>query len=142
MIDALYEASTAGVDVRIIVRGICCLVPGVRKMSERIKVVSIVDRFLEHARVFIFHNGGAQDTFISSADWMVRNLSFRIETAFPVRDASLKKQVGEFMEIQWLDNVKSRIVDEELSNAYNHRNRDISIRSQFETYFMVKKQGS
>jgi polyphosphate kinase len=142
MIDALYEASNAGVDVRIIVRGICCLVPGVRKMSERIKVVSIVDRFLEHARVFIFHNGGAQDTFISSADWMVRNLSFRIETAFPVRDASLKKQVGEFMEIQWLDNVKSRIVDEELSNAYNHRNRDISIRSQFETYFMVKKQGS
>lgn len=140
MIDALYEASNAGVDVRIIVRGICCLVPGIRKMSERIRVISIVDRFLEHARVFIFYNGGNQETYISSADWMLRNLSFRIETAFPVRDEALKKQISDFMEVQWLDNVKSRIVDEELSNSYNHRNKDITIRSQFETYFMVKRQ--
>ena len=142
MIDALYEASNAGVDVRIIVRGICCLVPGVRKLSENIKVISIVDRFLEHARVFIFHNSGKKDTYISSADWMLRNLSFRIETAFPVRDEELKKQISEFMEIQWLDNVKSRIIDEQLTNRYNHTNKDISIRSQFETYFMVKRQGS
>ena len=140
MIDALYEASSAGVEVRIIVRGICCLVPGVRKLSDRIKVISIVDRFLEHARVFIFHNSGKKDTFISSADWMLRNLSFRIETAFPVRDEELKKRVVEYMEIQWLDNVKARIVDQELSNRYNNANKDISIRSQFETYYMVKRQ--
>ncbi|MFZ4543782.1 MAG: polyphosphate kinase 1, partial [Saprospiraceae bacterium] len=142
MIDALYEASNAGVNVRIIVRGVCCLVPGVKKMSEKIKVISIVDRFLEHARVFIFHNEGKMDTYISSADWMTRNLSFRIETAFPVQDEVLKKQVYDFMEIQWMDNVKSRIVDAELSNRYNHRNKDISIRSQFETYFMVKRLGN
>lgn len=139
MINKLYEASNAGVKIRIVVRGICCLVPGVKKMSENIKVISIVDRFLEHARVFIFHNEGVEDTYISSADWMTRNLSHRVETAFPILDEKLKKQVIEFMEIQWNDNVKARKVEATLSNKYNNKNKDIAIRSQFETYFMVKR---
>jgi polyphosphate kinase len=139
MIDKLYEASGKGVKIQIVVRGICCLVPGVKKMSENIKIISIVDRFLEHARVFIFHNDGKEDTYISSADWMTRNLSFRIETAFPVLNETLKRQIRDFMEIQWNDNVKARKIDMTLSNKFNLKNKDISIRSQFETYFMVKR---
>jgi polyphosphate kinase len=139
MIDRLYKASNAGVQIRIVVRGICCLVPGVKKMSENIKIISIVDRFLEHARVFIFHNDGVQDTYISSADWMTRNLSHRVETAFPIFDEKLKSQIHGFMEIQWNDNVKARKVEATLSNKYNSKNKAIAIRSQFETYYMVKK---
>lgn len=139
MINKLYEASNAGVKIRIIVRGICCLVPGVKKMSENIKVISIVDRFLEHARVFIFHNQGDEEVYISSADWMTRNLSFRIETAFPIRENELKQKVKDFMEIQWNDNVKARKIDATLTNKLNSRNKDIAIRSQFESYFMVKR---
>ena len=119
MIDKLYEASGKGVKIQIVVRGICCLVPGIKKMSENIKIISIVDRFLEHARVFIFHNDGKEDTYISSADWMTRNLSFRIETAFPVLNETLKRQIRDFMEIQWNDNVKARKIDMTLSNKFN-----------------------
>jgi polyphosphate kinase len=141
MINKLYEASRVGVQIRIVVRGICCLVPGIKKMSDNIKIISIVDRFLEHARVFVFHNDGAEDTYISSADWMTRNLSHRVETAFPILDEKLKKQVHEFMEIQWNDNVKARKVEATLSNKFNNKNKDIAIRSQFETYYMVKRLG-
>ena len=84
IIHKLYDASNAGVKIRLIIRGICCLVPGVKGISENIEVVSIVDRFLEHARVFVFHNGGDEQVYLSSADWMERNLSYRIETTFPV----------------------------------------------------------
>ncbi len=141
MINKLYEASSKGVKIRIVVRGICCLVPGVKKLSENIKIISIVDRFLEHARVFIFHNEGKDDILISSADWMTRNLSHRIETAFPILDEKLKAEIHEFMEIQWNDNVKARKIDATLSNKFNTRSKDIAIRSQFETYFMVKRLG-
>lgn len=140
MILKLYDASNAGVKIQIIVRGICCLVPGVKKQSENIKVVSIVDRFLEHARVFLFHNDGKEDTYISSADWMTRNLSYRIETAFPVLDEKLKAKIRDYMQIQWSDNVKARKIDTTLSNKFVSKNKDIAIRSQFETYFMVKRE--
>ena len=107
MIKKLYEASQAGVKIRIIVRGICCLVPGIEGMSENISVISIVDRFLEHARIYVFHNAGEELVYVASADWMKRNLSRRIEVAFPVYDKKIKTQLLKQLEIQWNDNTKA-----------------------------------
>jgi polyphosphate kinase len=95
VIEALYEASNAGVKIELLVRGICCLRPGVKDMSENIKVVSIVDRFLEHSRIYYFRAGGAKLIYLSSADWMPRNFFSRYELAFPIKDAVLKKYVRE-----------------------------------------------
>ena len=139
MIEKLYEASNAGVKVRLIVRGIFSLVPGVKGFSENIEAISIVDRFLEHARVFIFHNGGEPEVLLSSADWMTRNLSYRIETAFPILDQTLRDRVIELTELQWSDNVKARRLDAELSNAYKRNGQDLAIRSQVESYYYVKR---
>lgn len=116
IIKKLYEASSAGVKISLIVRGICCLIPGVPDMSENISGISIVDRFLEHDRVFIFHNGGDEKIFLSSADWMKRNLSRRIEVAFPVYSEELKKHVKDIINIKLKDNVKARIIDEKQTN--------------------------
>lgn len=110
IIDALYRASQAGVQVKLNVRGICMLVPGVPGMSENITVVSVVDRFLEHARAFYFHNGGASDVYLSSADWMPRNLDRRVELMFPVESAPLKKRVRHVLEVFFRDNVKARVL--------------------------------
>ena len=139
MIDKLYEASRAGVQVQMVIRGICCLSAGVKKQSENIKVISIVDRFLEHARVFIFHNDGNEETFLSSADFMTRNLSHRVEVAFPILDIDIQAKIKSYCEIQWQDNVKARVLDASLSNKRAMGTKDVAIRSQFETYFMVKK---
>ncbi|MEN0005574.1 MAG: polyphosphate kinase 1 [Bacteroidota bacterium] len=139
MIELLYEASKAGVKVDMIIRGICSLVPGVKGYSENIQSISIVDRFLEHARVFIFHNNGEERIYLSSADWMVRNLSYRIETCFPIYDPKIRKQIKDFMQIQFNDNVKARILDAELSNTYNQSSSDLAIRSQIETYYYIKR---
>jgi polyphosphate kinase len=108
LIAELYEASRAGVDVDLIVRGICCLRPGVPGASERIRVVSIIDRYLEHARVFYFRNGGASEYLLASADWMPRNLDGRVEIAFPVLDPVLQAQVGAILDTQLADTVKAR----------------------------------
>ena len=108
IIDALYRASQAGVRVQLNVRGICMLVPGVPGMSENITVVSIVDRLLEHGRAFYFHNGGAWDVYLSSADWMPRNLDRRVELLFPVESMPLKKRVKQILEVCFRDNVKAR----------------------------------
>ncbi len=108
VIEALYDAAAAGVPIRLNVRGICCLRPGVPGLSETIDVVSVVDRFLEHARVFCFHNGGDEEVWLSSADWMPRNLDRRIELMFPVpSEAGRRKVLGAF-EAMWRDNVKGR----------------------------------
>lgn len=107
IIAALYRASTAGVQVRLIVRGICCLRPGMPGVSDRIQVRSIVGRFLEHSRVYMFANGGEREVYLSSADWMPRNLDRRVELMFPVEQAALKRQVEELMALQWTDNVKA-----------------------------------
>lgn len=139
MIDKLYEASRAGVQIQMVIRGICCLSAGVKKQSENIKVVSIVDRFLEHARVFIFHNDGKEETFLSSADFMNRNLSHRVEVAFPILDEDIQADIKAYCEIQWQDNVKARVLDASLSNKRSIGNKEVAIRSQFETYFMIKK---
>lgn len=140
MVRKLYQASEAGVEVQLIVRGICCLIPGIAKVSENIKGVSIVDRYLEHARIFIFHHSGKDLIYLSSADWMVRNLSHRIETTFPVYDENLKKEILDIMHIQWCDNVKARILDGTLANLYKKDGADLNIRSQMETYYYLKRK--
>jgi polyphosphate kinase len=140
MIDKLYEASNAGVKIQMIVRGICCLSAGEKKQSQNIKVISIVDRFLEHARVFIFGNDGKEEMYLSSADFMNRNLSHRIEVSFPVLDADIKEKIRNYCSLQWKDNVKARIIDEKLQNKHVEGNKDIAIRSQFETYYEIKNE--
>lgn len=140
IIAKLYEASNAGVKIRLIVRGICCLVPGIKGLSENITIISIVDRYLEHARVFIFHNGGDELTYLSSADWMERNLSFRIETIFPVYAPSIRRDIRAFIDLQLNDNVKARIIDAANQNEYLRTGSDIPVRTQLETYFYLKRQ--
>ncbi len=140
IIAKLYEASNAGVKIHLIMRGICCLVPGIQGLSENIDVVSIVDRFLEHARVFVFHNGGDELTYLSSADWMERNLSFRIETIFPVYDPKIRRDIRALLDIQLNDNVKARIIDSKNRNEYRRIGSDIPVRTQLETYFYLKRQ--
>ena len=109
IIQELYEASQAGVQVDLIVRGTCCLRPGVPGLSERIRVVSIIDRFLEHARVYWFENGGAAEYYLASADWMPRNLDHRVEIAFPILDPRLQDEVRQILEIQLTDSAKARL---------------------------------
>ena len=140
MIDKLYEASNAGVKIRLIIRGICCLVPGVKGQSENIQGISIIDKFLEHSRFFIFHNGGTEKIFMSSADWMTRNLDRRIETAFPIYDLDIQKELKEMFDIQWNDNVKARIIGREQRNEMKPHGLP-SIRSQFETYDYLRLKG-
>ncbi len=138
MIKHLYKASNAGVVIKIIVRGVCCLVPHKKHNSENITAISIVDRFLEHGRVFIFNNGGEEEIYLSSADWMSRNLSHRVETTFPIYDPSLKKTIKDIIHIQLSDNVKARIIDEDQKNIIRQDENPLAIRSQIETYFYFK----
>jgi polyphosphate kinase len=139
MIEKLYEASKAGVKIKIITRGICSLVAGVKGVSENIEVLSIVDRFLEHARIFMFDNNGKEEIYLSSADWMNRNLSHRVETAFPVYAPELRKIIHDVMDLQLKDNVKARILSENKINVYKTDDDDIATRAQVETYFYFKK---
>lgn len=139
MVVKLYEASRAGVRVSLIIRGICCLAPGIPGHSEHIEAISIVDRFLEHARVFCFYHDGDEQILLSSADWMVRNLSHRVETAFPIYDPEKKEEIKNYLQIQLNDNVKARILDHHLSNSYQMKSGDVPIRAQLETYFFIKR---
>jgi polyphosphate kinase len=113
VIRALYRASQAGVGIDLVVRGICCLRPGVPGVSENIRVRSVVGRFLEHSRLFYFRRGGADDIYLGSADWMQRNLNRRIETLFPVEDASLKRKAMQVLDLLLRDNVKARVLTPE-----------------------------
>ncbi len=140
MVKKLYEASQAGVRVQLIIRGICCVVPGVKGLSENIEAVSIVDRFLEHARVFIFHHSGEERIYLSSADWMERNLTYRVETAFPIYDVEIKRQIQDIIDIQLKDNVKARLLDKDMSNTYHRSDAAIATRSQIETYYYIKRK--
>ncbi len=139
MMDKLYEASQAGVKIQIIARGICSIVPGVKHLSENIHAISIVDRFLEHTRVFIFHNRGSEEIYLSSADFMTRNLSNRVETAFPIYDKKLKTIIKDIIDIQLKDNVKARILNAQLDNRYKKDDSDFAIRAQTETYYYCKR---
>ena len=131
MIAKLYEASMAGVKIRLIVRGICSLIPEISAISDNIEVVSIVDRYLEHSRVFIFCNGGQERFYISSGDWMYRNLDYRSEVAVPIIDKVLQRQLMQYVDIQWNDTVKARILNAEQDNRYRRSlERKKSVRSQ------------
>lgn len=135
MIDALYDASRAGVKVQLIIRGICCLVPGVAGMSENIAAISIVDKYLEHPRLFIFGNQGTPKIYISSADWMTRNLDARVEVSCPVYDPDLQQEVLDTFDIAWRDNRKARILSQHQDNAYRPKAKnEPELRSQFELY--------
>lgn len=139
MIDKLYQASNAGVRIEMIVRGICCLVPGVKGMSENITVVSIIDKFLEHTRQYIFCNNNEPKVYISSADWMTRNIENRVEVSCPIYDDEIKEELIDTFNICWKDNVKSRILDKQQTNTYKLDNNK-KIRAQFETYNYYKNQ--
>ena len=134
MINKLYEASTAGVKIRLIIRGMCILKPQIPNLSENIFVTSIVDRFLEHARVYIFENNGLKDTYISSADWMPRNIDNRVEVGVKILDTGIKKIIRDIFTIQSNDNVKARIIDQDLKNNYVQRGNKKKIRSQIAIY--------
>ncbi len=133
MIKALYDASRNGVKIELIVRGVCCLIPGVKKMSESIKGISIVDRFLEHTRFIIFCNAGNNKTYISSADWMTRNLDNRVEVTCPIFDKEIKEEIMDIFKIYWNDNVKSRFINSPKINSYK-KNKNPIYRSQSEVY--------
>ncbi|MCZ8145026.1 polyphosphate kinase 1 [Flavobacterium sp.] len=135
MIDKLYEASNAGVKIRLQIRGICSLIPGVPGMSENIQAISIVDNLLEHARVFIFGNEGNPDIYISSADFMTRNLDGRVEVTCPIYQADIKKILIDTFEIGWKGNVKARFHSEKLDNRYRTRDEHSPVfRAQYEMY--------
>ncbi len=134
MIAKLYEASEAGVRIQLIIRGICCLIPGIKGMSENIDVISIVDRFLEHARVFVFCNGGNELYYLSSADWMKRNLDRRIEVAFPIYDRGIRKQIRAILELQLNDTVKARVINKKLENKTPSVKSASKLRSQYATW--------
>lgn len=134
MIKLLYKASRAGVKIKLIIRGACCLVPQLKGVSDNIEVISIVDKYLEHARMVIFGNGGDEKTYILSADWMTRNLDRRVEVGIPILDKSIQKTLKDVFKIQWSDNVKARVTDINGVNSYVQDGSDLKIRSQVELY--------
>jgi len=140
LIKRLYAASSAGVRVRIICRGMCALVPGIAGVSDNISAISIVDRFLEHPRIMVFHNNGEQRIFISSADWMTRNLDNRIEVGCPIYDPHLKQRILTILDLQFQDTTKARLLDAEQSNRYVPRGNRRKIRSQLAIYDYLKEQ--
>jgi polyphosphate kinase len=117
LIKKLYEASNAGVKISMIVRSICCLIPGVKGMSENITITRIVDRYLEHGRIFVFHNAGNKEVYMGSADWMNRNVYRRIEVCFPVYDRDIKQQMLDLLDLQLNDNCQAVVIDEHLDNV-------------------------
>ncbi|AYN04509.1 MULTISPECIES: polyphosphate kinase 1 [unclassified Flavobacterium] len=134
MIDKLYEASNAGVKIQLQVRGICSLIPGIPGMSENIEAISIVDNYLEHSRVYIFGNAGLSEVYISSADFMTRNLDGRVEVTCPIYDQAIKNELIDNFNIAWKGNVKVRFHSYKLDNKYKARNHHAVFRAQLETY--------
>ncbi|WP_250464849.1 polyphosphate kinase 1 [Microbulbifer litoralis] len=139
VIERLYRASAAGVRIRIIVRSMCALVCDTAGLSDNIQVISLVDKYLEHARVYIFHNGGDEKIWLSSADLMTRNLDHRVEVTFPVTDEKHRATVRKIMELQWSDNQKARVLDAEQSNTRIASNTDRGCRAQDTIYRYLKR---
>lgn len=138
MISELYMASEAGVKIDLIVRGICCLVPE-QPYSRNIRVTRLVDMYLEHSRIWYFYNDGKEDMFLSSADWMRRNLNRRIETAFPILRREIKKEIIDLLDIQLKDNVQACFIDRNLNNNFKHDDNPVKTRAQIEIYNYLKR---
>ena len=131
LIAKLYEASQAGVKITLIVRGICCLIPGVKGMSENISAKRIVDRYLEHGRIFIFNNNNNPEVFLGSADWMNRNVYRRIEVCFPLYESELKSQIMKIINLQIQDNTQAVALDAQCDNVEITRDSETNaVRSQ------------
>ncbi len=140
LIKKLYEAAKAGVEIKMVVRGIFCMLTENKKIKKPVHAISIVDEYLEHARIMIFENGGKEKVFISSADWMVRNIDHRVEAACPIFDKKIQQELKDILQIQLSDNIKARKLDNELSNLYVNPRNTKKIRSQVETYnYLFKK---
>ncbi len=139
MIKLLYRASQSGVRIRLIVRGICCLVPGITGLSDNIQVTSIVGRFLEHARVYLFGNDGNREIFLASADWMKRNLSRRIEVAWPVYDARAKQELIQLLDLQLRDDTRARVIDAQQANQYVRNDGRVPLDAQIAAYELLSK---
>ncbi len=133
IINELYNAAKAGVEINLIIRGIFCMITESTRFDKPVKALSIVDEYLEHARVWIFHNGGKEKYFISSADWMIRNLDHRVEATCPIFDERIQQELKDIIQIQLHDNVKGRWLNNDLNNEYIHAN-GVPVRSQVETY--------
>jgi polyphosphate kinase len=140
LIDRLYDAAKEGVELKLIVRGIFCMLSENKKFKKPITAISIVDEYLEHARVWVFHNNGKEKVYISSADWMVRNLDHRVEATCPITEEGIKKELKNILNIQLSDNVKARWLNNELSNDYVSFKGKKKTRSQFETYHFLSKK--
>ncbi|HVW13183.1 MAG TPA: polyphosphate kinase 1 [Mucilaginibacter sp.] len=138
MVMKLYEASNAGVKIKMIVRGMCCLVPGMKGFSENIRVISIVDKYLEHARVHIYCNGGNELIYLTSADFMTRNIDNRVEVGFPIYDADLKKEIRDIIDIQLEDNTKAREINSLNNNKYHKTHSEVPCRAQIDIYNYLK----
>lgn len=142
MIDKLYEASQAGVKIDLIIRAICCVIPQIPRLSENIVLYRLVDRFLEHARVFIFHNEGNEEMYIGSADWMKRNLYRRIEVCYPVYDKEVESEIKKIIHYQISDNIKSKVLDKHLNHHPNKEDVTKPVRAQEATYeWLESKSG-
>lgn len=140
LINKLYEAAKAGVEIKLVIRGICCMLTENKKFKTPVQAISIVDEYLEHARVMVFHHGGKEKVFISSADWMLRNIDHRIEAACPILDKSIRQELNDLLQVQLKDNIKARILDNELDNQYVNPRNTRKVRSQVETYnYLFKK---
>ncbi len=134
LIGKLYEAAKAGVEIKMVIRGIFCMLTENKKFKKPVQAISIIDEYLEHARIMIFHNGGKEKVYISSADWMVRNIDHRVEAACPVFENEIKKELKDILQIQLSDNIKARKLDNELSNQYVNPRNTRKVRSQVDTY--------
>ncbi|MFZ4057122.1 MAG: polyphosphate kinase 1 [Ferruginibacter sp.] len=134
LINKLYEAAGAGVIIKMVIRGICCMLTENKKYKNHVHAISIVDEYLEHSRVMIFHNGGNEKVFISSADWMVRNIDHRVEAACPIFSKEIKQEIKDILQIQLSDNIKARKLDNQLSNQYINPRNTRKVRSQVDTY--------
>jgi polyphosphate kinase len=142
LVDELYLASQAGVQIDLIVRGMCSLRPGVPEVSDRIRVLSVVDRYLEHARIFCFHNNGEPLYLLASADWMQRNFDRRVEIAFPILEPALQERIKEILEIQIADTVKAWWMQPDGHYRRGAANGSVPLRSQERLYELITSSSS
>jgi polyphosphate kinase len=140
IIAKLYQASNAGVKIKMIIRGMCCLIPNMKGYSENIEVISIVDKYLEHSRVHIYCNGGDELIYLTSADFMTRNIDNRVEVGFPIYDKELKKEIRDIIDLQLEDNTKAREINSQNTNKYHKTKSEIPSRAQIEIYNYLKNK--